>query len=195
MSFQNYIKIKDKCAIYYLGSAYEYIIQLISLMPYIKETLSGLQIDVFCKDEIASVIGAKFISVFQETKYDYGYILELTHDLDYHPVEKILKECGIKYGAVDVPSIDGNILCSICPESLFNSMALTSIQVNKAKEHAQKAGYTLTNDSFNAGWIIGPENYALFLAASRGLKTSLIPTGLGTNLYKKMFPSGEILNL
>jgi hypothetical protein len=71
---------------------------------------------------------------------------------------------------------------------------LTSIQVNKAKEYAQKAGYTLSNDPFNAGWVIGVENYPLFLAASRGLKTSLIPTGLGTDLYKTMFVRGEILS-
>ena len=44
-----------------------------------------------------------------------------------------------------------------------------------------------------AGWVIGVEGAPIFEAASRGIKTSLVPTGMGTNLYSKLFPNGEIL--
>jgi hypothetical protein len=192
MNLPYYAKVKDKYAIYYLGRVYEYVVQLVCLMPNIKKALPSLEIDVFCKDEVATTIGAKPLSSFQ--KHEYGFTTELTHNLDYHPVEKLLSGCNIQY-KVEIPIINGNIYCSICADCFLPSKPLTSDQVNKAKEYAKKAGYTLSDDTFNAGWVIGPESYALFLAASRGLKTSLVPTGLGANLYKAMFPLGEILKL
>jgi hypothetical protein len=44
-----------------------------------------------------------------------------------------------------------------------------------------------------AGWVIGVEAAPLFEAAARGIKTSLVPTGLGATIYQRMFPRGEIL--
>jgi hypothetical protein len=70
--------------------------------------------------------------------------------------------------------------------------------MNKAIEYAERNGYMtkISNelkDIRGAGWVIGPENGLLFLGGVYGLKTSLIPNGLGEKLYKTMFPQGEIL--
>jgi hypothetical protein len=34
----------------------------------------------------------------------------------------------------------------------------------------------------------------LFEAAGKGIRTTLFPKGLGTRLYKTMFPNGEVWN-
>jgi len=188
-----YIQIKDKCAIYYLGNSYEYVVQIICLMPYIQKALPNLEIDVFCKDEVAKTIGAKPLSYFEKNKYGFTY--EITYNLDSHSIEDLLKESNISYGPVDVPNIDNNTLYAICPYASLPSKSLNNIQIQKIKEVAEKEKYTFTENTLNAGWIIGPENYELFLAASKGVRTSLVPTGYGENLYKTMFPNGEILIL
>jgi len=188
-----YVNVKDKYAIYYLGNAYEYVVQLICLMPYIKKALPSLKVDIYCNDDICESLGAKPLSSLHH--WEYGFIRELTYDLDCNCIEKLLKESKIPYGPVDIPLIEGSNLCIVCPDALLPNKSLTFTQVQKAKELAIKAGYAITDDFNKAGWVIGPENYPLFLAASRGLKTSLIPTGFGTDFYKTLFPSGEILNV
>jgi acyl CoA:acetate/3-ketoacid CoA transferase alpha subunit len=39
------------------------------------------------------------------------------------------------------------------------------------------------------------ESHELFLAAASGIPTALIPTGLGTDLYRMMFPNNEVFTL
>jgi len=43
-----------------------------------------------------------------------------------------------------------------------------------------------------AGWVVSVEQAALYEAAARGIKTTLVPTGIGQKLYQTMFPKGEI---
>jgi len=75
---------------------------------------------------------------------------------------------------------------------------LTNVQIDKAKSMCQAEGYfaDIDGDVTGAGWVIGVESIALFQAATQGIKTSLIPTGVGTDLYKAMFPkNGSVLDL
>jgi hypothetical protein len=46
-----------------------------------------------------------------------------------------------------------------------------------------------------ASAVIGVENEYLFLAAGMGKDTYLVPTGLGTELYKKMFPENKVMKI
>jgi len=46
-----------------------------------------------------------------------------------------------------------------------------------------------------AGWIIGVESLKLYQGAIQGIKSTLIPTGVGTSLFKKLFPYSSILKL
>ena len=45
-----------------------------------------------------------------------------------------------------------------------------------------------------AGWVIGVENEYLFQAVFQGIKTSLVPTGIGTEFYKSL-SDGEIIDI
>lgn len=191
-----YIKVKDKCCIFYLGTSYEYLIQLVGVMPYIKKSLPGLNFDIFGRDCYCEYIeGILPLSLFKEMKSNYGLAKELTYDLKTHPILKLLED--IPYGPMKTKeAINANKLCVICPEAFLPTKSLTVGQINKIKELAFMRGYKteVTDNISNAGWVVGAENGPLFLAAYQGLKTSLIPTGLGKELYKNMFPNGEILN-
>jgi len=41
---------------------------------------------------------------------------------------------------------------------------------------------------------MGVESDLLLKALESGIETRLLPTGLGTNIYKKMFPNMKILS-
>lgn len=190
-----YTEIKDKCCIFYLGTAFEYLVQLTSLMPYIKKSIPGITLDVFGKDcYCKDISGLLPLSLLE--KDQYGFAEELAYDLHSHPVLKFLEELNVKYGEVELKITSNTNICAICCESGLPAKSLTTLQIEKAKMLAVQKGYNpiITDDISNVGWIIGAENGPLFLGAVRGIKTSLIPTGLGTKLYKTMFPNGEILN-
>ena len=50
-------------------------------------------------------------------------------------------------------------------------------------------------DITGAGVVVGVESPGLFLAAAKGLETHLVPTGVGTRLYKKLCPQGNIIEV
>ncbi len=60
----------------------------------------------------------------------------------------------------------------------------------------RKAGYEteINGNLETAGWVIGVENRFIWEAAALGIKTTLIETGIGTNLYRKMFPQNEVIS-
>ena len=67
----------------------------------------------------------------------------------------------------------------------------------RSTEHAKSKGFDVNiNDSWeNYDWIISVENEYLYEAAAAGKKVTLISTGIGENLFKSMFPKGEIISL
>jgi hypothetical protein len=192
----NYAKIRNNCCIAYLGHASEYIIQLNCLLPYIEAALPGLDIFLCCRDEIISWFdNPKIFPAFQfsERKSDFAFIKQLNCDMENHPVLDLLEESKIKYGPVTTPlNPDFSKRCVICPNATLPAKSLSDVQVDKATQMAKQKEYDVevTDDITGAGWVIGVENTSLFLAASQGIKTSLVPTGPGTQLYKTMFPDG-----
>jgi hypothetical protein len=74
---------------------------------------------------------------------------------------------------------------------------LTSYQLQKITEHVEKFHIDIQinkpPESFD--WIIGVENELLYDQAAKGKKVTLIPTGVGENLFKNMFPDAEILKI
>lgn len=199
MKFPDYAKVKDNACITYVGPNIEYLIQLSSLYPYIEKSMYGLNIDIFGRDAFCDILpfNIKPISSFVKTNYAYVKILSGSSD---HPVVNFLNDCQISYGQPHYLYNDArdSRLCIVAPNALLPSKSLNTSQMNKAIEYAERNGYMtkISNelkDIRGAGWVIGPENGLLFLGGVYGLKTSLIPNGLGEKLYKTMFPQGEIL--
>jgi hypothetical protein len=201
MPLPDYTKIKDNCCISYLGYASEYMVQLNCLLPYLEAALPGLNIYLCCRDDIYHWFDNPKtfpLSEFEEKKNMFAHVKQLKSDMQSHPIINLLEESNIQYGSVAVsPTNNLSTKCVICPETTLPAHAMNDVQMDKAKRLANIEGYytEINTDVMDAGWVIGVENGPIFLAASKGIRTTLIPTGMGTKLYKTMFPNAEIFSV
>lgn len=201
--FPQYVKIKDRYCIYYAGSNDEYVFQLLYLKPYIEQELSGIEIWICCKQHLSYLVENQkriiFTSEIQTHKYDFAYIRDLKNNQIIHPIYELLEESKLLLPTLEFPkSINQNLkTCIICSQGHAPTKSLTENQITKIKKIIQNKGYEIsTNQNVEqCGWVIGVESLPLFKAATLGIKTTLISTGVGDKLYEKLFPKEEILKL
>jgi hypothetical protein len=184
--------VKDRYCIYYVGFCNEYLLILYYLRPAIEAELPGIQI-YLCGNNLPPGNRIFELSELEAKRKEMAYVRELTCDLVHHPVEELLKESSLtlKYWMPPAIKLCRNN-CIICPDGKIPTKSLTSKQIEKIKltTHGE-----VGDDIENKDWIVGVENEQLFKAAFNGVRTTLVPTGVGTNLYKKLFPRGEIMDL
>jgi acyl CoA:acetate/3-ketoacid CoA transferase alpha subunit len=70
-------------------------------------------------------------------------------------------------------------------------------QIEQIKRMAADQGFQpeINTSVQNSGLVIGVESVELFEAAGMGITTTLIPTGVGTRLYKNMFSKSNIMDI
>lgn len=175
------------------------MVQILCLRPHIEQELPGLELHVCCRNELM-YLSEWYDKIFpkselQYKKSEFAYIKQLTCNMFDHPVEQFLMESGMSIPEISVPTCDLTKKCVIVPEGNAPTNSLTSEQIDRVQELVDNRGFQVGYDIEGAGWVVGVENEQLFLAASRGIPTSLVPTGIGKNIYQKMYPHAEILNL
>lgn len=198
--FTKYVKIKDKFCLRYVGNNTEYIAQLQALRPQIEKELPGLKLFIACADSEYPRFqnDAQIICITQlnQERDKFGYIREFTNCLQEHPVLKFLKESKIPIYPLETPQPPPTTKCVICPYGSSPVQSLKNDEITFFETLAKSKGFKpqIGEDVDNSGWVIGVENRPFYEAAINGVKTTLVPTGLGTELYRKMFPLGEIYN-
>jgi hypothetical protein len=202
IEFSKYCQIKDNFCICYFGSSYEYILQIIFLKPFIEEKYKGIKIFIGCNDHAYNFFkDYKFTLSYSDLlkrKLDFAYIKELKFDGTIHPLEFFIKESEIEnYIVCNKNNTENTSSCSIITKGNYPTISLNEKQINILKNIASQSGFVAEIDApvENSGLVMGVESFSLFKAASLGIKTKLVPTGLGTNIYKKMFPEGEIIDV
>lgn len=195
-----YAKIKDNYCLAYFGNNKEILIQLKLLRPFMEDTFPGVKIFIACREDALYLLQDEerilTKNELKDSKNMFGYIRELLCDMQTHPVEEFMNESDIPCGPVNNLQVtDGH--CVLLTNGVIPVKSLTGVQIKKAIEYCRENGQEpIINGSIqNAGWVIGVECDQLYKAASLGIKTTLIPTGFGENLFKKMFPHGQILDL
>jgi hypothetical protein len=198
--FTEYVKIKDKFCLRYVGGNTEYIAQLQALRPQIEQEMPGLKLFIACADSEYPRFqnDPQIICVTQlnQQRNKFGYIREFANNLQQHPVLKLLEESKIPIRPVETPIPPITTKCVICPYGSPPVQSLKNEEITFFETLAESKGFNPEVDENieDSGWVIGVENRPLFEAAINGIKTTLIPTGLGVELYKKMFPLGEVYN-
>jgi hypothetical protein len=216
IAYPEYVKIKDNYCCCYLGNTAEYVVQLKLLRPYIEKQLPGVRLYLACRDSLYYFLADEPRSLrtseMSELKHLFAYIRELNFT-DKHPVLEFMEESQLEIPAIAVPETKPG-LALICPEGMQPTKCLTQEQVVTLTKQVERMGYkpvVLGSDIHSvlslserphgedkleyikmASLVVGVENEYLFLAASRACETILIPTGVGTELYKKMFPKNKI---
>jgi hypothetical protein len=205
-----YIKAKDNYCIAYYGNNKEHLIQLKLLRPIMERTFPGIKVFLACREDSSYLLkGQDRILTREElkdNKHMFAYIRELVCDMQSHPVEEFMKESDIPCGPILEKQQAWGTNCVLLASGVPPVRSLTANQIRLAILHIKKFNGGAepeiygTNPEFDRGidghsWAVGVESEQLYEAAARGMQVTLIPTGFGENLFKKMFPSGQILSL
>jgi hypothetical protein len=195
-----YAKIKDNYCIAYFGYSKEYLVQLRLLRPYIEEAFPGIQIYLCCKDDLTYLFKDEPRTLDKSTlmgnKKQFAYIREISYKKEIHPVEELMDESEIEIKPISTK--EGNIGSAVLLTNCCSPVkSLNHYQIKSAIQLAELKNCTIAiNEPYeNYDWVIGVENEQLYEAAAQGKKVTLIPTGIGENLFKKMFPFAEIVEM
>ncbi len=162
-----------------------------------------IKIFISCRDEHMYLLNGQERIVQKskviENKNQFAYIREICNNQQTHPVEDFMNESEIYFSKIanqnSKYSVPGS--CVLLTQSNQPTKQLTSYQLQKITEHVEKFHIDIQinkpPESFD--WIIGVENELLYDQAAKGKKVTLIPTGVGENLFKNMFPDAEILKI
>lgn len=201
IALSDYCRIRNNYCICYLGPCAEYGVLLDYLRPVIETSFVGLDFYVCCRDDFFPLTTSTKtfpISEFADRKKDLACMIELTYDGgNKHPIDTFLDDCQITNVAVHAPTRDKTCKCVIVSQGEYPTRPLTTTQVAQLRKMAVSKGFDPVIDGNweDAGWVVGVESVTLFQALKAGISSSLVPTGVGTSLVKKVFPAVEILSL
>ena len=201
MKYSHYAQIRNRYCIAYGGHCAEYLVQLRLLQPILDKEFPGMDIYLAARKDFLHLLkGVDHVLPYAEAKQkrkEFGYVRELAVGKK-HPILQLLEESNIVPG-LDIPAPpNSNRLCVLSTQGTHPTRSMTESQIAECSANAAYAGYEVWVDPkigavSSAGWVVGVENEMLFEAAGQGIKTSLVPNGIGTKLYTLMFPQGEVL--
>lgn len=203
IALERYKLIRNNLCLSYTGRCDEYIIQLKLLRHLIEKQFPELKIFISCRDEISHLLKREdnviLESELQSKRRNFGYIKKIKYVIGMpHPIDHLFSLSGISVEPVTLNAESKNSLCSIISKSEFPTKEISKSYIEELRTKAMFDGYHVeVNPDESAikesGWVISVENRYLFEMAANGVKTTLINSGIGGNLYKKMFPNGNIL--
>lgn len=195
---------------------------MVAIRKQIQRQYPELRIFIACSDNLFFWIENEPDVIRQSEIKDrlteFAYIRQIeTSSGSNHPLLEILTESNINIQPIPIRKLQrqfGN--CLICPNGSYPTQPMPNVE--KYKSYARQHGFNpvivgsdthQTYKAFdinpsghdklavinNADWVIGVENEYLFTAGIQGVPVSLVPTGIGTNLFKALFRTGEILSL
>lgn len=197
-----YATVKDKYCIAYFGNNHDYLVQLRLLRPFMEKTYPGIQVYIAYRDDTPGHIfhnteRTLTRSQLQETRHEFAYVRELTCNMISHPVEDFMDESNIPCGPVPVGQTFATNVCVLVTTGMLPTRSLSRSEIEDIKTMVQSEGciVQVDGDINQAQFVIGVENEKLFEAGARGCMVSLIPTGNGENLFKRMYPKGKVLKI
>lgn len=200
ISFEQYSKICNNYGICYFGYADEYLLLLKLVRPILESNFPNLNIFIGSRDEASHYLAdAKNTLKVSELKIKrpyFAHIRELQFDGYTHPIEDLLNEGNIRFTPLHFENQENiSNICSIITSSCFPTKDLNQDQIDAAKLYARSQGFDpqLNADVCKSGMVIGVESVPLVEALILGKRTLLIPTGVGENIFKKIFANIEIL--
>lgn len=183
----------------YVGNCNEYLIQLKLIRPSIEKIYNGIQIYLVCKDEAFYLLQdtPNALKKSEYVKTDYAYTRELSCDMQNHPVEILLRESNIPKLLFQNEQKKGGSVCCIYPFGSAPTKSLNKEQIEKIKNYASSKNMcpVIEGNLDSAAWVIGVENEFTALAPLKGIKTTLVPTGIGENLYKSLYRNLDIFRI
>ena len=161
----------------------------------------GVKVYLACREDSAYLLKNEERIItkeeLKESKHLFGYVRELLCDMQSNPVEEFMNESSIPYGPLRDQQISANRDCVLLTNGIQPVSSLTGNQIKAVIEHIRSKGVepVLNAKDNHYGWWVGVECEQLYEAAAAGKDITLIPTGFGENMFKKMFPGIKIFDL
>lgn len=201
ISFPKYADIKDRYCICYFGHSDEYLVQLRLIKPVIERNLLGLTVYIGCQDAKSHLLQdcnhTLKATELKSKRYEFGHIKEIKYNGSTHPIEDLLLESGIHYWPVCVKDLpEETRKCVLITDGNYPTMPIEKHKIEAITKQLRQEGYEveLNSNIAGAGLVVGVESVELFEAAAKGIKTRLIPTGVGARLYKSMFSNSDLMD-
>lgn len=198
IKLEQYARVKNNYCLCYFGHSDEYLVQLRLLKPTLEKHFPGLNLCFGCKDDKTHLLrGCEPILKVSEIKvkrHNFAHIREIRMK-DNHPIEDLLVESGITNFVIRESVLPKSTdLCVIIKDGAYPTKPIERNDLERLKAWVTHQGYRVEvgKDTTDASWIVGVESVALFEAAAKGIRTTLVPTGVGTRLYKLMFSKSEV---
>jgi len=164
-----------------------------------EKTFPGVKVFLSARDEYMYLLKnqERIISKTQlkENRQNFSYIRELFTDMTNHPIEAFMNEsdipCGPIFSEKSSNESQNCVLLTTCNPPVRE---LTGLQISNIIKFIKNCGCNpaINEKINNFDWVVSVENEFLYEAASSGKRTTLIPTGFGENLFRRMFPQAEI---
>lgn len=188
--FPHYAKIKNKYCISYPGNCYEYVLILQHFLPYLEPQYPEIEIYLYFKNyEKDSTISEKELTSNKIHTYCVNY------NFQEHPIEIFMKSSEVNIPILASVNENLNKKCFVIRKNSSHAKNITENQYEKIKEIMIQNNLIESNSQEQCDWIIGIEGPEIFNAALSGKHISLVNNGLGTGLFKSMFPHIDVLNI
>lgn len=201
ISFTEYAKIANHYCVCYFGPSDEYLIQLRLLKPILEKEFPELNLYIGCKDDKIHFLNGcdqvLKLTELRSRKTEFAHISEIKFNGQTHPIEDFVVGANIANFALSIPVMEKTYKCVIVTKGAFPTKPLEQHKIDKLKKIAdsQNMDWEIDGNITGAGLVMGVESVALYEAASQGIETGLVPTGVGTKFYKHLFPNGKIINV
>lgn len=179
--FSDYAKVANRLCLVYKGVSPEHVIQLDLVRKAIPDMEVGLSVPDRFRYLVTETVQAD----------GYGHVVEFKTDPTRHMVLDFIRDAKLTFPPAPPTA---SRVCLICPTAVHPVKSFTDSQLESAKKMAiqkrlEPVMARSIEDVATSGWVIGPENEYVFSARDRA---TLVGSGPGAELYRLMFPNGEI---
>jgi len=213
LAFSKYKEVYQKYCISYQGTSNDHLVQLKLLFPQLQNYFTKVKISLACPRSKLWILDA--IPNEELNKDDFLHIKYLKTNLSPpHVIYNLFKESDVPIKPVCEKVIDKTSgICLILPEGMpptksFPNLKLLdnlvrqqgfsplflgldshqTLPISYRPNEQERIGLLDKSDA-----VMAVESDILFLAAVSGKPTTLLATGLGTELYQKMFLQGKVI--
>jgi len=199
LPFHQFKRVQNKYCCSYFGRNNDYLILLKNLRPYIEQKFNGIKIYLACKDESYYLLHdePRVVRKSEFVKQDFCYVREIKVDLkkNMHPIHELILESEINIPCFDFNKCTNSNRVSVFTEGIYPTKSLDSKQIENLKKIIQRKGLTYVDKLENANQIYSVENEVFAASIFKGIKCTLIESGLGTSLYKSLFPELNLISV
>jgi hypothetical protein len=189
---KQFVASRNKYCFAYFGQSNDYILLLKTLRPFMESAFKGTQIYIACSDESYYLLQdePRVVKKSSFNKGDYCYVDNFNCDFNSHPVERIMSESKLEIPVIRRSPKDHGNTVYLYTKGILPTKSLSDKQTESIVRIYKSNGKVCLVDQKHDGksQICSVESEIFVTCALAGIDCTLVETGTGKNLLKRMFP-------